>query len=292
MSNHGPLLTSPIVSTQWLADHLGSDKLVILDATVLPTVLPNGRHGHVSGHDQYLIGGHVPGAVFADLLDVFSDPNGAYRFTRPTAEQFATAAGSVGIDNETTVVVYDSTNGQWASRIWWLFRAFGYDSVAVLDGGFTKWLAESRETDAGHVEPVAAVFETNERPELWVEKADIERILDGSDAGALICGLPTKEYTGEAGYRSRLGHIPDSLSVPVRALLDPDTNAFRPDPALRSAFSSVLGKERIVTYCGSGIAATSDALALALLGYTNVAVFDGSLNEWVADAAAPVEVGA
>jgi thiosulfate/3-mercaptopyruvate sulfurtransferase len=286
-----PLLSAPIVSAQWLADHLGSEKLVVLDATVLPAVQPNGKPGHVSGHDQYLINGHIPGAIFADLIEVFSDPNGTYKFTRPSAELFAIAAGSVGVDNESTVVVYDSTNGQWASRMWWLFRAFGYTSVAVLDGGFTKWLGEGRETDVGHVEPVVTTFETNERAELWADKSEVEKILEGSGQAALVCALPYKEYTGEAGHRSRLGHIPQSLSVPVGRLSNPATNSFASEDTLRTTFAPVLPNERIVVYCSLGIAATSDALALTLLGHTNVAVYDGSMTEWVADPAAPVVTG-
>jgi thiosulfate/3-mercaptopyruvate sulfurtransferase len=291
MSKTGPLLTTPLVSTQWLADHLGSDGLVVLDASVLSAAQPNGKPGHVSGHDQYLITGHIPGAFFADILDVFSDTAGPYKFTRPSAELFAVAAGSVGVDNDTTVVVYDTTNGQWASRIWWLFRAFGHDKIAVLNGGYSKWLAEGRDTDVGHIEPAVVSFTATEHPELWASKSDIERVLEGSEQAALVCALPYREFTGEAGHRSRLGRIPGSLSVPVGRLSDPSTGAFASEDALRTTFAPVLSNERIIVYCSAGIAATSDALALAVLGHTNVALYDGSLTEWVADAAAPVEVG-
>lgn len=288
MTLTGPHLASPVVSTQWLADHLGADKLVVLDATVVPTVLPSGKHGYLSGHDQYLIAGHVPGAVFADLIDVFSDPTGAFPFTRPRAELFAIAAASVGIDNDTTVVVYDSSVGQWAARIWWLFRTFGYDSVAVLDGGFQKWQNEHREADLGHVEPVVASFETTERPELWVDKHYVERVVAGEIDAALVCGLPPQEFSGEAGHRSRLGHIPGSHSAPAGRLVDRETNALLSTDALRSTFSPVLDEPQVITYCAAGIAASSDALALTLLGHRNVAVYDGSLSEWVTDADAPV----
>lgn len=284
-------VSSPLVSTQWLADHLGADNLVVLDATAVPTVLPNGKPGYLSGHDKYLIEGHLPGAVFADLLDVFSDPTGPFPFTRPSAELFAIAAGSVGISNDTTVVVYDSAVGQWASRIWWLFRAFGYDDVAVLDGGLTKWNAEARETDVGHVEPEVAVFEPRERAELWVDKAYVEGVVAGTEEAALVCGLPPQEFSGEAGHRARLGHIPGSISAPAGRLVDRTSNALLPLDTLRSTFGPVLDESRIVVYCAAGIAAASDALALTVLGHTNVALYDGSLFEWVADDAAPVVAG-
>jgi thiosulfate/3-mercaptopyruvate sulfurtransferase len=284
----GPLLDSPVVSTQWLADHLGADDLLVVDASVLPYTQPNGRPGYLTGHERYVMNGHLPGAVFADLIEDFSDPEGSYPFTRPTAERFAEAAGALGVDNRTTVVVYDSVLGQWAARLWWLFRAAGYDRVAVLDGGYAKWTAEGRETDIGHVEPSPAVFVAAERPELWADKADVAAIVAGEAPGALVCGIPQKEFTGEAGSRARRGHIPGSLSVPTGRLVDRATNALLEPAELRSTFAPVADAERIVTYCNGGIAAAADALALTLLGHPNVAIYDGSLNEWASDAEAPL----
>jgi len=288
----GPLLTSPLVSTQWLADHLGSENLVVLDATAVPYVQPNGRPGYLSGQDAYLVEGHIPTAVFADLIEVFSDPEGDFPFTRPTAAQFEVAAASVGISNDTTVVVYDSAVGQWAARIWWLFRAFGYDNVAVVDGGLTAWTAEERETDTGYVAPVEASFTAIERPELWADKAEVESVVAGESDAALVCGLPPKEFSGEDGHRSRLGHIPGSLSVPAGRLVARESNTLLTADELRQKFAPVKGADRIITYCAGGIASASDALALTLLGHTGVAIYDGSLNEWVADADAPIAVGA
>lgn len=288
----GPLLTSPVVSTQWLADHLGADKLVLVDATVLPYTQPNGRPGYLSGHDKYLVDGHIPSAVFGDVIENFSDPTGSYPFTRPSITAFEDAAGALGIDNETTVVVYDSAVGQWASRIWWLFRAFGYDRVAVLDGGLTKWRAEERPLDIGHVEPAAAVFLADERPELWADKDEVHAIVEGTVDAALVCAVPPKEFSGEEGPRRRAGHIPGSVSVPAARLVDRETRAILPASELRTILAPALDRPRVVIYCAGGIAATADALALTLLGETNVAVYDGSLNEWVADDEAPVATAA
>ena len=288
----GPLLSSPVVSTQWLFDHLGGDNLVLLDASVLPFVTPAGHSGYLSGHEQYIVGGHVPGAVFADLIDDFSDPDGAHPFTRPDAARFEEAAASVGVSNDSTVIVYDSLAGQWAARVWWLFRAFGYDNVAVLDGGLSKWVAEKRGTETGHVAPAARQFSAVERDELWVDKAEVQRIVAGESEAALVCGVPQAEFAGESGNRPRLGHIPGSHSAPAVQLVDLQSNAYRPADQLREAFAPVLGAQRIVTYCAGGIAAASDALALTLLGHRNVAVYDGSLNEWAADESAPLVAGA
>ncbi|TPX03559.1 sulfurtransferase, partial [Schumannella luteola] len=180
-------LPGPLVSTQWLADHLGRDGLLVVDASVAGFTRPDGRPGYLSGHEQYLLEGHVPGAVFADLIDDFSDPDGAYAFTRPDAERFAAAAGALGVGPDTSVVVYDTAVGQWAARLWWLFRAFGYDRVAVLDGGLTKWRADARELVLGHVEPAPATFTAVPREELWVDKAEVEAVVRGEVEAALVC---------------------------------------------------------------------------------------------------------
>jgi thiosulfate/3-mercaptopyruvate sulfurtransferase len=279
----GPDLHAPLVSTQWLADHLGAHGLVVLDASVAGYTRPDGRTGYLSGHEQYLLEGHIPGAVFADVIEEFSDPDGRYPFTRPGAERFAAAAGALGIDNRTTVVVYDTAVGQWASRVWWLFRAFGYDRVAVLNGGLTTWRAEGRELDLGHVEPIRTTFTAAERPELWADKRFVEGVLSGEHEAALVCSTPPQEFTGEVVTRTRGGHIPGSSSVPAARLVDRERRTYLDRDTLAGVFAPALGSPRIVTYCGGGINAASAALALTLIGETSVAIYDGSLNEWAAD---------
>ncbi|TFD72635.1 sulfurtransferase [Cryobacterium gelidum] len=286
-----PVVSGPVVSTQWLADHLGSDNLVILDATVfaLAPVTPDGPR-YLSGREDYLTKGHIPGAVFADLFDIFSDPTNEFVFSRPSAELFEVAAASVGIDNDTTVIVYDAVVGQWAARIWWLFRAFGYDDVAVLDGGLTKWHAETRPYATGEVRPrVAGGFTATPRPELWVDKSFVESVVDGKTDAALVCSLPPAEFAGTAGTRPCAGHIPGSISLPAATLVDPSTNAFLRGDALKATLApTVTLSAQLVTYCGGGIAAAASALALIRAGYEHVSIYDGSLNEWTADAAAPL----
>ncbi|GIT80489.1 sulfurtransferase [Leifsonia sp. LS1] len=278
----GAALAGPLVSTQWLCDHLGSEGLVVLDATVVPAAGADGRPTFVSGLDQYLVDGHLPGAVFAELLGTFSDPDGAYPFTRPHAAQFAAAAESVGIGPGSTVIVYDAAGGQWASRLWWLLRSFGHARVAVLDGGAVAWRAEGRPVARGHVEPPSAgPFTAVEQPGFWADTRTIAEILAGERAATLLCGLPARDFSAQ--------HIPGSLSVPAGRLLARDTNTFLPPADLRAAFADALASpDPIVAYCRSGIAATADALALAVIGRSDVAVYDGSLSEWAADPRAPL----
>ncbi|QHC58067.1 rhodanese-like domain-containing protein [Rathayibacter sp. VKM Ac-2760] len=288
-----PYLARPIVSTQWLADHLGRENLVVVDASVLFVPGFDGRYRYLSGEDQYLVEGHVPGAVFADLIEQLSDAEAAQPFSRLDPERLAAAVGALGIDDGSVVVVYDSAVGQWASRLWWLLRAAGHDAVAVLDGGLTAWRQEARAVETGHVAPVAGpgITVRAERP-LWVDKAEVERIVRGEAPGALVCAVPPKEFTGEAGQRPRRGHLPGSVSVPAARLVDRETNTLLPAERLRALFGETLRAERIVLYCGGGIAATADALALAVLGVDTAVVYDGSLNEWAADPDAPLVVTA
>ncbi len=277
----GAALAGPLVSTQWLCDHLGSDGLVVVDATVVASTGSDGRVGYVSGAEQYRAG-HVPGAVFADLLDPFSDPAGRFPFTRPGAEAFANAAAALGVDAGTTVVIYDAAAGQWASRLWWLFRSFGHERVAVLDGGVTKWSGEERPLEAGDVEPRPADgFPVAELPGFWSDRDDVAAVLTGDRAGTLVCGTPPRDFAAR--------HLPGSVSAPAVRLVNRATNAFLPHAELRDVFADVLvSSDPIVAYCGGGIAAAADALALALLGRHDVTVYDGSLNEWMSDPEAPL----
>lgn len=281
-------LSSPLVSAQWLADHLGSDDLVVVDASVVSYTLPNGDLGSLSGHEQYIAEGHIPGAVFADLIEEFSDPEGRYPFTRPDAERFAAAAGELGIGPGVTVIVYDTAFGQWAARLWWLLRAFGHDAAAVLDGGLTAWRAEERPLETGHVASTPRTFDGVERPDSWVDKAYVERVVNGEENAALVCGVPPKEFTGENPSRSRPGVIPGSRSLPPVRLVDRNARTALPDAELRELFAPVIDSPRVVAYCNGGVAAAAAALHLVRLGETDVAIYDGSLNEWAADPNAPL----
>ncbi len=176
--------------------------------------------------------------------------------------------------------------------MWWLLRSFGFDDVAVLDGGFLRWKAEGRPTTAEPT-PAApeATFTASDRPELVADTAEVLEVVN--DGGAcLINSLTAEDFSATSTDRyARPGRIPGSLNVPVFDLLDED-GRFRSTDELREHFADVLARPgRKITYCGGGIAATGDALALHLLGETDVAVYDGSLREWTSDETLPLEVG-
>lgn len=279
----------PLVTTQWLADYLDADGLVVLDDTVRAVPGFNGADAYVTGEEQYLEG-HIPGAVFADLFEDFSDPEGEYAFSRPSEKHFERAAQAHGIDNDTAVVVYDTGTGHWAARLWWLFRSFGFE-VRVLDGGLVKWRAEGRPTATGAVRPRrAGEFSAHAEPGMWADKTDVEAVLSGRSESVLLCAIPASEFTGETGGRARGGHIPGSVSAPATLLIDPHTNTYLPAEQLREVLGeAATAPSPIIAYCQAGVASTGAALALTLIGRDDVRVYDGSLNEWAADPSAPLE---
>lgn len=285
-------LPGPLVSTDWLASRLGHDpSLRVLECTVHLHPLPGGDTRAESGLPEFEQG-HIPDAVYADLIDALSDPDSPLRFTLPSAERFAAAMSGYGVGEGTRVVVYTrSTSPSWAARIWWMLRAFGFDDAAVLDGGWQKWLAEGRPVSTEPVAPPPARFVARPRPGLLVGKEAVLAALDDPKAQVLNA-LTAEQHAGTGGpHYGRMGRIAGSVCVPARDLVDPTSNAWLPTEALREKFraAGTLGKDRVVVYCGGGIAASADAMALTMIGVDNVAVYDASLQEWARDPSLPME---
>lgn len=283
----------PLVSTAWLAAHLGAANLIVLDATIIKEALGELRFVRRPALREFETA-HIPGARFADLVNQFSDPQAAFPFTRPTSQQIADAAGAHGITLDSLVVVYDSLDGIWAARVWWVLRAFGHDQVAVLDGGLKKWRSEGRALEQGAEQRATrsgAQFEPQDHPDAFVDKAYVSRMLDGGAQGVLCNALRRPVFSGAEQAYPRPGRIPSSLSVPFEELIDPATNALLPVEVLRERLAaSMESGARIVTYCGGGITAAGLALALAVCGFDKVSIYDGSLNEWAVDPTLPMIV--
>lgn len=283
-----------LVTTDWLQEHLDDAGLRILDATVFlrrpadggPLVRESGRANWEAGH--------IPNSAFADLTVELADPATTLPYMMPPAEQFAAVMGRLGVGDGTRVVCYDAVSTMWAARLWWMLRSLGFDQATVLDGGLKKWMAEGRPVsrDAAPQRP-AARFTPRPRPGLFAARDEVlAAISDG--ATCVVNALTPEQHRGDgpASY-GRPGHIPGSVNVAAAYLLDPESNAYLPAERLEDLFtqSGALGRKRVITYCGGGIAASSDAFVLTLLGHENVAVYDGSLSEWAADPALPLEVG-
>lgn len=285
---------SPLIDTAWLTANLGRPELRILDCSVLMRTAPDGSYSFAPAREEWHAA-HIPGSQFVDVLGELADPRSPLPMMMPPAHELAATLERYGVGDGTTVVLYDRGNHAWAARVWWMLRACGFDTAAVLDGGWQKWVAEGRATAAAATAtaPAPARFTPRPRPELFVDRATVQAALGAGDV-TLVNALSPEEHRGEAKTRlPRAGRIPGSRNVHCQALVDPLTHAYRPVEELRAIFAAAdaLGGERTVTYCGGGIAASSDALALTLLGVANVAIYDGSLSEWAADPTLPLERG-
>lgn len=285
-------LDSPLLGTQWLADHLGDASLRIFDTTIKLEHKPDGfGYVPVSGRDDWAQA-HVPGAAFLDVIGELSDPDRDLPFMMPPPERFAAAMAARGVSDDTAVVLYNAGVPMWATRVWWMLRSIGFDNAAVLDGGWDKWVREGRPTDTADPAHPAGSLTVRARPGHWADKDDMLAMIE-QGSPVTINALSPDVYSGRKNQYGRPGHLPGTHNVFYGDLLDPDTGTFLPPEKLRALFerSGALGAERVITYCGGGISATMDSLALALCGQDEVAVYDGSMSEWVRDESLPLTLG-
>jgi thiosulfate/3-mercaptopyruvate sulfurtransferase len=284
----------PLIEPFALASALGEEHLRILDATVhLRRAHTGGPYRVESGRADYELG-HVPGAAFADIAGALSDPSSPYPFALPSPARFASAAGELGIGEDTHVVAYSQQSPMWATRLWWLLRYFGFERVSVLDGGLPAWVAAGLPLAQGEETYPRAEFLAHPHPEMLAKRAEVESIVAGERKACLINALTPEAFRGEGpGANSRPGRIPGSINVHWENAIDPETGRFRAAAELARRLGSVgtPGAEPVIAYCGGGISATVDLFALALLGRDQARLYDGSLTEWSADASLPMETG-
>jgi thiosulfate/3-mercaptopyruvate sulfurtransferase len=265
----------PVVSAGWLESHLNDHDLRIID---FRWTLQGGN-----GRDKYL-GGHVPGAVFVALENVTG--KGPGRHPLPTREQFQAAMREAGVDDGTRVVVYDDVGASVSARLWFLLWWFGHRNQAVLDGGFKSWTGPV-ETDV--FPPIQGGFTARE--------PDRSRILDFESVRGLR-GVPIldsrlgERYRGETEpIDPKAGHIPGALNAPYPGNLDA-AGRFLPASELKERFKQLGVKkgQRAVVYCGSGVNATQNLLAMLLAGIDDVRLYEGSWSDW-SSRDAPIATG-
>lgn len=281
-----------VVSTARLAEHLDDADLRIFDCTTYLKPTPDGEGPYrvEPGRAQY-DEGHIPGAGFIDIEGELSRHDTKLHFMRPAPDAFAAAIGRLGIGPGTRVVLYSAGHVMWATRVWWMLRAYGFDDASVLDGGWETWVAEGRPVSTEPCTYPPATFVAKPRPQLFVDRDDVQAVLN--DAGTCIVNALTEDlHRGDDDRYGRPGRIPGSVNVPGRDLTRKTKELISLDEAAEKfAAAGVDRGKRIITYCGGGISATVDNLMLYRLGYDNVATYDASMGEWAQDESLPIETG-
>jgi thiosulfate/3-mercaptopyruvate sulfurtransferase len=267
----------PLVSTEWLAAHLGDPDLRVLDATFyLPHLGRDARAEYRAAH--------IPGARFFDIDEV-ADRQNPLPHMLPAPAAFEEAAGALGVGDGDLVLVYAARHMIASARVWWTFRVFGHDRVAILDGGREAWRAEGRPLVPGDPPtPRARRFTARPRPGLVRDLAAMlanvesrrEQVLDARSHGRFVGTEP------EPRPGLRAGHIPGSLSLPYDRLFRPEDGRLLPPDRLRAVFEAAGADlaRPVAATCGSGVSAAVLAAGLHLLGRADVPVYDGSWTEW------------
>ncbi len=276
-----------LVDTDWLAEHLADGELRIVDVRWYLDPARRGRDAWQAGH--------IPGALFLDVEEGLAAPGGRRggplgRHPWPNAAQVARVMTGAGVGDRTQVVAYDDQAGAVAARLWFLLRAYGHEAVAVLDGGIVKWQAEGRPVDTRAPAIQPATFTPRARPGAVLSKAEMLAL----DPGAVVLDARAAErYRGELEpIDPRAGHIPGARSAPYSDNLTADPSpVFRSPLELRTRYASLgADREEPIVYCGSGVTACHDLLALDLAGLRG-RLYGGSWSEWSSDPSLPVATG-
>jgi thiosulfate/3-mercaptopyruvate sulfurtransferase len=278
---------SSIVSTEWLAEHLSAPDIRVVDATYY---LPHeGKNARAEYEDE-----HIPGAVFFDI-DAIKALDSDLPHMIPPPEVFSARVRKLGLGDGNRIVVYDRQGLFSAARVWWMFRVFGHNDIAVLDGGLPKWKAEGRPLDDHPIVPMERHFTARIDTTLVRDRDQVLANLERKREQVLDARASDR-FTGSAeelwpGRRS--GHIPDSLNLPFTDLLDAETGTLLPPEQLRQRFEAAavdLGKP-VVASCGSGVTAAVLLLGLNQLGHRDLALYDGSWAEWGLPGETPIDTG-
>ncbi|PKP70727.1 MAG: 3-mercaptopyruvate sulfurtransferase, partial [Alphaproteobacteria bacterium HGW-Alphaproteobacteria-5] len=267
--------SSPLVTTEWLAAHLDAPDVRIVDASwYLPQMQRDARAEYEREH--------IPGAAFFDI-DEICDRASPYPHMLPSPEKFSSRVRAMGLGDGNRVVVYDGAGLFSAARVWWMFRVMGHDDVVVLDGGMKKWKSEGRPADDIRPRASARHFTARRNTGLIRDRDAIFHNIDARAEQVLDARSAARFHAREPEPRPGLrgGHIPGSMNLPASALISSDGTMREPDE-LRTAFekAGIDLRRPVVTTCGSGVTASILALGLAVLGKSQVPVYDGSWAEW------------
>lgn len=280
-----------IVTGEWLEAHLSDTDLRVYDCTTyLRYEEGSGRPYRVESGRKDWESGHIPSSMYLDLQADFSDKAAPTNFMRLSPEATAAVFARHGVEENTRVILYSRASPQWATRFWWMLRWIGFDNAAVLDGGMDNWVHESRPVTTDATVYSAGSLNAQPRDALFVDQTTMLAAI-GDGAVCSLNALSPDLHSGENPRYGRPGRIPGSSNVPAAGLVDATTKTFLSPQSIADAFEAAgaTPDQRILNYCGGGIAATLDAFLQYQLGYADISVYDASMSEWAKDEAMPME---
>lgn len=285
----GEIMPDILVEADWLEARLDDSTIRLIDTRVTIVPQPPGPSDYVSLYRGYLEA-HIPGAAYLHMVTDLSEPDGPFPFALPEPSKIWQRLGELGIRSTDTIVLYGNHISFATHRCWWVLAVAGAD-VRLLNTTFANWATANRPVAAGEESFSPTTFTATPNLDWVASKADVIASMDDPDTVALNA-LSAEQHAGRGQPFGRPGRIPGSLSLPAAAMMQPDSGAFRSldDLANTLATTGVSKSDQVITYCGGGIAASTTFVALRMLGYEKLSLYDGSLMDWSADQDLPLQV--
>ena len=281
-----------IVTPEWLSVHLTDPAVKILDCTTYMLAQPVGPSKIESGRAQY-VKGHIPSAQHVCLEQDFSEPGARFAFTVPSPDTFNRLMQRLGIHHDDHVVLYGHQQLSVVTRIWFVLHAMGHQKISILNGGLALWVKSGLALSTQLPTAKASHYKAVPKVERIASIHDVNEAINDPQK-VLLNALKKEQFLGTGGaHYGRPGRIPNSLSWPATDLYDPQTGKFKDLTGLVALLKQLdlQAGQQVINYCGGGIAATTTAFVLEMLGFSNWSVYDNSMNEWANTPDKPVQTG-